>query len=204
MTRLAAKGLSVDLQIMDNEASAAFKQAITFAWRTSLSSFHQSCIVAIEQNALYNLLRTRLVKEGFYKSVTTPGLWRHKWRPIHFSLIVDDVGVEYVGIEHFNYLLNILKKYHGVQFNMAGDKLVGISIKWDYLGKRCCISMPGYIDNLLIKFKHPRPMKPRLSPHTALPTSYGAKTQLSPEHNTSEFLTKDRKRRVQEIVGSLL
>ena len=33
MTRLAAKGLSVDLQIMDNEASAAFKQSITFAWR---------------------------------------------------------------------------------------------------------------------------------------------------------------------------
>ena len=33
MMRLAAKGLSVDLQIMDNEASAAFKQSITFAWR---------------------------------------------------------------------------------------------------------------------------------------------------------------------------
>ncbi len=33
MTCLAARGLSVDLQIMDNEASAAFKQAITFAWR---------------------------------------------------------------------------------------------------------------------------------------------------------------------------
>ncbi len=33
MTCLAAKGLSVDLQIMDNEASPAFKQAITFAWR---------------------------------------------------------------------------------------------------------------------------------------------------------------------------
>ncbi len=33
MTCLAAKGLSSDLQIMDNEASAAFKQAITFAWR---------------------------------------------------------------------------------------------------------------------------------------------------------------------------
>jgi hypothetical protein len=33
MTHLAAKGLSVNLQIMDNEASAAFKQAITFAWR---------------------------------------------------------------------------------------------------------------------------------------------------------------------------
>jgi hypothetical protein len=30
MTRLAAQGLSVDLQILDNEASAAYKQAITF------------------------------------------------------------------------------------------------------------------------------------------------------------------------------
>jgi hypothetical protein len=33
MTHLATTGLLVDLQIMDNEASAAFKQAITFAWR---------------------------------------------------------------------------------------------------------------------------------------------------------------------------
>ncbi len=32
MTCLAARGLSVDLQIMDNKASSAFKQAITFAW----------------------------------------------------------------------------------------------------------------------------------------------------------------------------
>ena len=87
-----------------------------------------------------NLLRSRLVKEGFYESLSTPGLWRHKWRPIQFSLIVDDFGVEYVGIEHFNFLLDILKKYHGVQFNMAGDKLAGISITWDYPRKRCRIS----------------------------------------------------------------
>jgi hypothetical protein len=30
MTCLAARGLSVDLQILDNKASAAYKQAITF------------------------------------------------------------------------------------------------------------------------------------------------------------------------------
>ena len=38
---------------------------------------------------------------------------------------------------------------------MAGDKFSGIDIKWDYVNKRCRISMPGYIENLLIKFKHP-------------------------------------------------
>jgi hypothetical protein len=36
---------------------------------------------------------------------------------------------EYVGVEHFNYLLKVLKKFHGVQFNMAGNKFAGIDIE---------------------------------------------------------------------------
>jgi hypothetical protein len=32
MTRLAARGLLVDLQILNNEASMAYKEAITFKW----------------------------------------------------------------------------------------------------------------------------------------------------------------------------
>jgi hypothetical protein len=79
---------------------------------------------------------------------------------LEFWPTIFDFGVEYVGIKHFNFLLDVLKKYHGVQFNMAGNKLMGITIKWDYLDKRCQISMPGYIDNLPIKFKHPRPSEP--------------------------------------------
>jgi hypothetical protein len=35
MTRLAAHGLSVDLQILDNEASLAYKEAITFKWNAN-------------------------------------------------------------------------------------------------------------------------------------------------------------------------
>jgi hypothetical protein len=117
---------------------------------------------------------------------------------------VDDFGVEYVGIEHFNFLIALLKKYHGVKVNMAGDKLAGISIKWDYAGKRCRLSMPGNVDNLLLKFKHPRPLKRQLSSYTCLPISYGAKTQLTPEVDTSALLDDDRKHRIQDIVGSLL
>ena len=79
-----------------------------------------------------NLLCTRLETNGYYETPTTPGLWKHKWRPIQFCLLVDDFRVEYVGIEHFNHLLNLLQKYHGVQVNMAGDKFSGMTIKWDY------------------------------------------------------------------------
>ncbi len=165
----------------------------------------QGCYVLPQAGILANnLLRTRLEAEGYYKGATTPGLWRHKWRPIQFCLIVNDFGVEYVGIEHFNHLLNLLKKYHGVQFNMAGDKFAGIDIKWDYASRHCCISMPGYIDNILIKFKHPIPSKPRPLPYKCLPIAYGAKAQLTPKADTAELLDIHRKRQVQEIVGLLL
>ena len=41
------------------------------------------------------LLKERLDKHGYYQCTTNPGLWRHKWIPIFFSLIADDFGVEY-------------------------------------------------------------------------------------------------------------
>ncbi len=151
-----------------------------------------------------NLLCTCLKAEGYYEAATTPDLWRHKWQPIQFCLIVNDFGVEYVGIEHFNHLLDLLKKYHGVQFNMAGDKFAGINIKWDYASRCCCISMPGYINNLLLRFKHPMPSKLRCLPYKCLSIAYGAKAQLTPEADTTELLDDHCKRQVQEIIGSLL
>ena len=54
-------------------------------------------------------LRFRLEKEGYYEAITTPGLWRHKWRPIQFCLVVDDFGFEYVGKQHAEHLATILK-----------------------------------------------------------------------------------------------
>ncbi len=87
---------------------------------------------------------------------------------------------------------------------MAGDKFAGIDIKWDYVGCRCCTSMPDYIKNLLIKFKHPRPTKPRCSPYKCPPIAYSAKALLTPEADTSDLLNNNQKCRVQEIIGLLL
>jgi hypothetical protein len=64
--------------------------------------------------------------------------------------------------------------------------------------------MPGYIDNLLIKFKHLCPQKPHLSPYACLPISYGTKTQLTSESDTFAIFDDKHKHRIQEIVGSLL
>jgi hypothetical protein len=44
--------------------------------------------------------------------------------------------------------------------------------------------MPGYIETLLIKFKHPRPSKPRLSPMVLSPSSLQRRMRPSYSTNT--------------------
>jgi hypothetical protein len=109
-----------------------------------------------------------------------------------------------VGLEHFTYLLNVLKKFHGVQYNMAGNKFAGMDIEWNYAARRCRISMPGHIYLLLLKYKHPHPAKPWLSLYKCLPIAYGSKLHITPDPDASELLNANRKCCVQEILGSLL
>ena len=45
-----------------------------------------------------DLLSDRLCEQGYFECATTPGLWRHKWRPIIFVLIVGDFGVQYTAV----------------------------------------------------------------------------------------------------------
>ena len=45
-------------------------------------------------------LKRFLAPHGYYEVTHTPGLWKHKTRPIQFTLVVDDFGVKYVGKEH--------------------------------------------------------------------------------------------------------
>jgi hypothetical protein len=64
--------------------------------------------------------------------------------------------------------------------------------------------MPGYISTLLLKFKHPHPAKPWLSPYKCLPIAFGAKSHIKLDPDALELLNSSRKCHVQVIVGSLL
>ena len=37
-------------------------------------------------------LKKQSSKHGYYQSKLVPGLWLHKWRPVQFTLVVDDFG----------------------------------------------------------------------------------------------------------------
>ncbi len=90
----------------------------------------QDCYGLPQAGILANdLLRSHLKAKGFYEAASTPSLWCHKWSPIQFFLIVVNFGLKYVGLKHFTYLLDICKKFHGIQYNMEGDNVFGMDIE---------------------------------------------------------------------------
>jgi hypothetical protein len=91
---------------------------------------------------------------------------------------------------------------------LGRGKCSRIDIEWNYAKKQadrtCRLSMKKYIHNLLVKFDHPKPLKPKLSPHKHCEIQYGAKVQTAMEDDTSAPLNATGIKHVQGIVGALL
>jgi hypothetical protein len=150
------------------------------------------------------LLRRRLLPHGYYECPNTPGLWKHEWRPISFTLVVDDFGVKYVGEEHVQHLIRCIKETYEVTEDWTGDLYCGITLKWNYDERWLDISMPGYIKKLLLKYKHRMPTKPQHCPYAPAPKQYGAKAQAPLPVDISPKLSPDEIKEIQRVIGSIL
>eukprot|EP00804_Cyclotella_cryptica_P000999 CCRYP_012348-RA/>CCRYP_012348-RA protein AED:0.11 eAED:0.11 QI:0/0/0/1/1/1/3/0/1327 len=78
------------------------------------------------------LLEKQLNKHGYQQSKLVPGLWKHKWRPIWFTLVVNDFRVKYVGKEHALHLKSVLESYYPLSTDWTGNRYIGIHLDWDY------------------------------------------------------------------------
>ena len=92
---------------------------------------------------------------------------------------MDDFGIEYVGNEHALHLLKTLEMDYEITTDWEGTKFSGIDLTWNYhaqhSNRTCRISMKGYIAKVLLKYGHPIPKKPQLSPNKHREILYGAK-----------------------------
>ncbi len=95
------------------------------------------------------LLEERLQKAGYTQNKLTPGYWKHKWRPISFTLVVDDFGVKYIGNEHVMHLINTLKEHYKVEEDWEGQRYQGITLDWDNKNHEVHLSMPEYVGHAL-------------------------------------------------------
>ena len=76
-----------------------------------------------------DLLRQRLNHDGYNETTTTPGLWKHNFRPITFVLTVDDFAIQYVGKDNALYLEQTLKHHYETTTDWVGNKFAGINLK---------------------------------------------------------------------------
>jgi hypothetical protein len=129
------------------------------------------------------LLQDCLAKFDNYEAATTLGLWRHKWRPVMFALIVDNFTIQYVGDAHLDHLCQALKKHYKVSEEINGTCLVGMMLKWNYnpihAERSCHLSMPGYILNVCTMYKHPMSTKCQFFPHKHREIIFGQTIQLT-------------------------
>jgi len=166
--------------------------------RRGMYGLPQAGIIANQQ------LKKRLAPHGYYEVPHTPGLWRHTWRPITFTLVVDDFGIKYVGKEHAQHLIDKLQQDYTIDTDWTGGLYCGITLKWDYANGILDISMPGYVKRQLLKFKHKPPKRPQHSPHRAPPRQFGKQQQMAPEPDDSPAVSAETKKRIEQIIGAFL
>jgi hypothetical protein len=158
-----------------------------------------------KQGSLHrNFLAKRLKEHGYSQSKTTPGLWKHEWQPIIFSLVVDNFRVKYVGKEHAQYLLQMVQKYYNSLLKEEGEQYCGLTVRWDYPGKEVHLLIKMYTKNGLKQFQHPPPVMPHDQPQSHVHKTYGAKVQHAKAPNDSPPVDKLGKKIIKEVTGVFL
>jgi hypothetical protein len=74
------------------------------------------------------LLQRNLAKGGYLPTQHTHRIWTHDTRPILFSLVVDDLGVKYVGREHAEHLMACIKKKYNISSDWNGAAYCGLTL----------------------------------------------------------------------------
>ena len=149
------------------------------------------------------LLEKRLNKHGYSQSKLVPGLWKHKKRPIQFTLVVDDFGVKYEGEEHALHLKKTLEEQYEVTTDWAGKQYIGITLNWDYKKRQVHLSMPNYVQKALKQFQHVL-RKRQQAPYPSIPIQYGAKKQYATQASTAPLLDPKGKKFIQQVCGKFL
>ena len=110
------------------------------------------------------LLEKLLNAERYSQSKLTTLFWTHKWRPVRFTLCVDDFGVKYVGKEHAEHLMSVLKNSYKISADWKGERYLVLDIDWDYEKQELHLSILSYITDALRRFNHVTPRKPQDQP----------------------------------------
>ena len=99
-------------------------------------------------------LTQHLAPHGYYRTRHTPVFWKHNWRTIMFSLVVDDFGLKCAGKQNARQLCDTIKNYYELAEDWAGALYCGIKLDWGYNKLMFNLSISGYIEAAIHKYQH--------------------------------------------------
>jgi hypothetical protein len=117
---------------------------------------------------------------------------------------VDDFGVKYVNKDDLGHLIRSLSQDYTTNTDWEGTRYLGLTLDWDYSQRKVHLSMPGYIENALIRFGHKKPDKPQMQPYPHTTPTYGATIQYAKAVDTSLAATKAEEKVIWQEIGVLL
>ena len=205
MTRLAACGLAVDLQILDNEASATCKEAITVKWKAKFQLVPPDMHCRNQAERAIRTLKSHFLSIlAGVDSAFPPYLWDLLLPQAELTLNLLQQSTLNSGISAWEYFKGPFD-FNKTPLGPAGcwvlihAKLV-TRRSWDFRAKQGFYIGPTLDSYCCFKLLN---ADTRL-PYKCMPIAYEAKTQLTPEADAPELLNNHCKCWVQEIVGSLL
>ncbi len=148
-------------------------------------------------------LISHLKQHGYHQCPNTPCLFKHESRDIMFCLVV---GERYGTQDDADHLINIIAlRSHDYELTVKPKGDTYLSMHIYFTPTSVSISMPGYIDKMLKRFR----------PHYRLPTHRPAHTPgryTIPVHSKVQYanvddsppLAPDQRTELQAIIGTLL
>jgi hypothetical protein len=155
-------------------------------------------------NLANDRLRKFLAPAGYVPCAVTPGRWCHQHSDLMFSLVVDDFGIRYTKRDDVEQLITVLQREYKCTIDWEGNRYAGLTLAWDYSKGTCDISMPGYIQRALQRFKHPTPDKAHDTPHAWNAPTYGAQQQYATLDTSPRVDDAKATKTKQEVFGTLL
>ena len=149
-------------------------------------------------------LVSHLATFGYKQCSNTPCLFVHESNGIAFTLVVDDFLVKYKNQGAAEHLLAALRELYTITTDFATtQKYVGITLFHNLTTNTIDMSMPGYVQKALLRFKRKYTVGAD-SPIIYVPPRYGKYQQEIHPDAPSVPLTAAEKLELQEIVGVFL
>ena len=195
--------LSMDLmpqEIIDqcHLMKLAVNNKVYFVTQKGMPGLKQAGIIANER------LAKTLTSAGCVQSKFIPSLWKHCKYDVSFTLVVDDLGVKYVGQTAIKHLLDTLRKDYTITTDWTGTNYIGFTLNWDYINHHVTLSMPNFVKKALHRLMHEAPSRPVHSPSQHTPPIYGKKVQFVEPDKNLPMLSPPELKRIQQAVGIFL